>query len=130
MRFLLDTHIALWAVYKPDALPKKAQRAMLREGAELYVSAASLWEIALKNTKKPGLLPPVAEARDDFAQAGFHELPVHGHVMQQLESLPMIHADPFDRLLVATAFVEPMHLLTHDIQLRAYDEAGKIIVVC
>jgi PIN domain nuclease of toxin-antitoxin system len=58
------------------------------------------------------------------------ELPIHGHVMQQIESLPLIHTDPFDRLLVATAFVEPMHLLTHDAKLQAYDATGRIVLVC
>jgi PIN domain nuclease of toxin-antitoxin system len=66
VRYLLDTHIALWAVYQPEALPRKAQRALLRDDTKAHISVTSLWEIALKNTRKPGILPPVADARADF----------------------------------------------------------------
>lgn len=131
MRLLLDTHIALWSVYEPDRLPYRARALLTAPGAEAFISVASLWEIAIKNSKHPGLLPPVAIARADFAEAGFRELPITGAVMAQVESLQTdIHSDPFDRLLVATAFSEPMRLITHDRKVHAYDHTGRLILLC
>ena len=130
MRLLLDTHIALWAVYEMGKLPDTARGLLLQPEAEVFVSIASLWEIAIKNAARPGSLPPVGEARADFARSGFKELPLPGSVMAVFESLPVLHGDPFDRMLVAQAFVEPMRLLTHDGRLSAYDISGKIIVRC
>ena len=130
MRLLLDTHIALWSVYESGKLPAVARNQLLQPNVEVFVSAASLWEIAIKNASRPGSLPPVGEARADFALAGFRELPVQGNVMSMFESLPVLHGDPFDRMLVAQAFSEPMRLITHYGKLSAYDVSGRMIVVC
>lgn len=130
MRLLLDTHIALWAVYQSGKLPSIARKLLLQANVEAFVSSASLWEIAIKNAAKPGSLPPVREARADFARAGFQELAVIGDVMPVFENLPVLHGDPFDRMLVAQAFAEPMRLLTHDGRLSAYDMSGAMIVRC
>lgn len=131
MRLLLDTHIALWAVYQPEKLPARALSLLLAEGAEVWISVASLWEIAIKNSKFPGHLPPVAQIRVDFAEAGFQEMAIAADVMAQVERRPLtIHHDPFDRLLIATAFSEPMHLVTHDSKVSAYDDSGRLILRC
>ncbi|WP_338414959.1 type II toxin-antitoxin system VapC family toxin [uncultured Sphaerotilus sp.] len=131
MRLLLDTHIALWSVYEPDRLPRRAHALLTAPDVEAFVSVATLWEIAIKNSKHPGLLPPVAVARADFAEAGFREFPITGEVMAQVELLQTdIHGDPFDRLLIATAFSEPMHLVTHDRKVGAYDPAMRLILLC
>jgi len=130
MRLLLDTHIALWAVYEPGKLSSAARDLLLQPNAQVFVSAASLWEIAIKNAARPQSLPPVQEARADFARSGFRELQVSGSVMPVFENLPVLHGDPFDRVLVAQAFAEPMRLLTHDGRLPAYDLSGKIILRC
>ena len=130
MRLLLDTHIALWAVYKPERLSEKARQLLTGENVEVFVSAASIWEIAIKNNRYPGQLPTVAEACADFTAAGFQDLPIHKQVMPVLESLPNLHSDPFDRLLIATAFFEPMHLLTQDIKIAEYDATGNVVILC
>ena len=130
MRLLLDTHIALWASYKVKALPSKAFTLLSAAQTEAFVSVASLWEIAIKNAKYPGSFPPVSDIRAIFIQSGFRELPIAPEALSQVESLPTLHADPFDRLLIATAFAEPMQLLTADKRLAAYDPGGHLISIC
>ena len=115
MRILLDTHVLLWAAGMPERLPTGA-RALIEDAAnDLYFSAASLWEVAIKR----GL------GRDDFRvdprllrrallENGHAELAVTGAHAVAVDLLPPIHGDPFDRLLVAQAQIEAMTLLTAD----------------
>jgi PIN domain nuclease of toxin-antitoxin system len=124
---LLDTHVALWATYQSRRLSVRARELLSSEGAEAYVSAASLWEIAVKNTMQPGELPPVRQAISDFAKAGFRELAVTGQAMVVLEALPMMHKDPFDRMLVSQASAEALVLVTGDKKLGAYDPEQRFI---
>ncbi len=129
MRYLLDTHIALWATYKSRKLSATAQAILAAEDIEAHVSAASLWEIALKNSAQPGELPSVAQAIADFAKAGFRELPVTSRAMGFFERLPMLHKDPFDRMLISQASTEGLRLLTADEKVSAYDSAGAFVTV-
>ena len=129
MRYLLDTHIALWATYRSRKLSAAARAILATEGIEVYVSAASLWEIAVKNAAQPGELPPVAETIIDFAKAGFRELPVTNRAMVFFERLPMLHKDPFDRMLVSQASTEGLTLLTADEKVSAYDSAKTFVTV-
>lgn len=115
MKLLLDTHLLLWAAGEPGRLPAPA-RALIDDPAnELIFSAASLWEIVIKRRL----------GRDDFRvdprllrrgllDNGYSELPVTSEHAVALDSLPPIHKDPFDRILVAQATVEGMALLTVD----------------
>jgi PIN domain nuclease of toxin-antitoxin system len=129
VRYLLDTHIALWATYRSRKLSVAARAILATESIEAYVSAASLWEIAVKNAVRPGELPPVAEAIADFAKAGFRELPVTSRAMAFFERLPMLHKDPFDRMLVSQASTEGLTLLTADEKVSAYDSAKAFVTV-
>ncbi|MBN6739768.1 type II toxin-antitoxin system VapC family toxin [Acidithiobacillus sp. MC6.1] len=129
MRLLLDTHIALWAVYQSDRLPGPARLLLQDQCAEVYFSVVSLWEITIKGMKYPGQLPSSGTARKDFLDAGMKEWPLRGDVFAGLEALPPLHHDPFDRLLVATAFTEPMRFLTVDRLLGNYDIGHDLIVV-
>jgi len=129
VRYLLDTHIALWATYQSRKLSVRARAPLTDENAEVYVSAASLWEIAVKNTVQPGELPPVGQAMADFSKAGFRELPVTGRAMVALEALPALHRDPFDRLLISQASTEGLVLLTSDEKVGAYDRDQRYIHV-
>ena len=123
MRILLDTHIALWAVTGSSRLAPKAQ-AVILDAEEVFVSAASLWEIAIKHALGKGDLPvSSAQALDAFREAGYLLLDVKpGHVVQ-VERLSPIHKDPFDRLLVAQAMIEPLILVTHDAVVARYSAA-------
>lgn len=129
MHLLLDTHVALWTVYQSEKLTAPVRALLEDPMADVYFSVASLWEIALKRGKYPGQLPDAGTARRDFLDAGLKEWPLLGHVFPQLEALPPLHKDPFDRLLVATAFTEPMRLVTADKAVGRYDERGTLVLM-
>jgi PIN domain nuclease of toxin-antitoxin system len=129
VRYLLDTHVALWATYQSRKLSARARTLLSAEDVEVHVSAASFWEIAVKNTMQPGELPPVRQTIVDFAKAGFRELPVTSRAMAVLERLPILHKDPFDRLLVSQARTEGLMLLTADEKVGAYDPARAFVLV-
>ena len=123
MRLLLDTHIALWAITDSLALPAGARRHILAPHNEVYVSAASIWEISIKHGLGRGNMPVSGrDAADFFIQAGYMTLDISSQHAVLVESLPNHHADPFDRMLVAQALSEPMRLLTHDKMLSAYSD--------
>jgi PIN domain nuclease of toxin-antitoxin system len=123
MRLLLDTHIALWAITDSPALPAEARRLILAPHNEIYVSAASVWEISIKHGLGRGDIPVSGgEAADYFAQAGYMTLDISTQHAVFVESLPPHHADPFDRMLVAQALSEPMRLLTHDRAVSLYSD--------
>lgn len=128
MRLLLDTHVALWAIADSSRLTRQAREYILAAGNEIYVSAATLWEIAIKHALGRERMPvSAAEAGYYFSQAGYINLPVTSAHAVQVADLPPVHADPFDRMLAAQAIYEPLHLLTHDKTLAAYSE---LVVLC
>jgi PIN domain nuclease of toxin-antitoxin system len=121
MKLLLDTHLLLWAAGEPRRLPKRARNLIDNPGNELLFSAASSWEVAIKR----GL------GRDDFKidarllrrgllDNGYSELPIISDHVVAIDSLPPIHKDPFDRILVAQATVEGVTLLTMDSVVSQY----------
>lgn len=120
MRLLLDTQIYLWYLADSRKLSTKA-RAAVTSADEVFVSAASIWEAAVKAAL--GKLEVVA---DDLVAgiggSGFLELPVSARHAARVSTLPQHHRDPFDRLLVAQAIHEPLHLLTADATLEKYTE--------
>ncbi|HMO06012.1 MAG TPA: type II toxin-antitoxin system VapC family toxin [Kiritimatiellia bacterium] len=121
MRLLLDTHIALWALTDSPHLPARARALIADPANEVFHSAASVWEIAIKHALARRDMPLSGdEAVRLFTEAGYVEVPVTARHAATTESLPPHHADLFDRLLVAQALVEPMHLITHDRQLMKY----------
>lgn len=121
MRLLLDTQIALWALTGSDRLGALAQGLIEDAANEIYVSTASVWEIAIKHALGRGDMPVSgARAAVLFAQAGYRELPLTWQHAAAVDDLPAIHGDPFDRMLVAQALTEPMRLLSRDAALPAY----------
>jgi PIN domain nuclease of toxin-antitoxin system len=118
MRLLLDTHIFLWAVSDDKRLTKEA-RSIIRSAQGVYVSAASIWEISVKAALGKIDADPT-ELIAAIGDAGFVSLPVSVEHAAQVKSLALHHADPFDRMLVAQAVHEPLHLLTADRLLVAY----------
>ncbi|MGZ8362684.1 MAG: type II toxin-antitoxin system VapC family toxin [Caulobacteraceae bacterium] len=130
MNLLLDTHIAMWAMSGDPRLPGEAHKLMTQADAHVSVSVVNLWEVAIKHAlgRGPGAMPVSAvQLLQDFREAGFPILSVEISHILELERLPLVHADPFDRLLVAQAKAEPLRLLTHDSKLAAYGDA--VIVV-
>jgi PIN domain nuclease of toxin-antitoxin system len=124
VRLLLDTHLLLWALGSPARLPERARELIMNE--EVFVSAASIWEIGIKAALGKLHADP-AEVLATLEPAGFKELPVTGTHAAGVARLPAHHRDPFDRLLVAQALTEPMRLLTNDSALAAYGEMVMII---
>ena len=117
MRILLDTHLLLWSLSQPSKLSAPARRKI--DAAEVYVSAASIWEIGIKSALGKLDANP-REILDGIEPAGFSLLAVSGVHAARVAELPPLHKDPFDRMLVAQALVEPMILLTNDGALQGY----------
>jgi PIN domain nuclease of toxin-antitoxin system len=118
VNLLLDTQIAIWLAANSPKLPRAALDAMDRARA-LYLSAASIWEMALKSSK---LRIDVARLAERFAEAGIVALPVTWEHAIRSGEIAAAHPDPFDRLLLAQAMHEPMHLLTSDAALARYSD--------
>jgi PIN domain nuclease of toxin-antitoxin system len=120
MRILLDTHIFYWLFYDQQRLPSAARR-ILDDADAVFVSAVSLWEIAIK-VRVGKLKADVSELISSLEAANLIELPVLARHTPLVSILPLHHTDPFDRLLIAQAMVEPLRLLTADPQLKQYSE--------
>lgn len=121
MRLLLDTQIALWALTDSPRLGRLAHDLIADPANEVYVSTASIWEIAIKHALGRGDMPVSgARAAELCARAGYRELPVAWRHAARLDTLPPLHGDPFDRILVAQAEVEPMRLLSRDATVASY----------
>ena len=131
MNLLLDTHIALWAVEDNPRLSTAARALILDPSARLFVSVASLWEIAIKHAlgkRGAGAMPmSAAQAREFFLASGYSLVPVTAGQVLTLEGLERHHDDPFDRLLVAAARTEPYRLITHDARLAAYGATVTVV---
>ncbi len=120
MRILLDTHVALWAFAGSKRIDP-VRETILSETNEIFISAASWWELAIK-IGLGKLDADLKELRWAAKESGFGELFVTGGHAESLLRLPPIHKDPFDRLLVAQAIAEPMRIITADDKLEAYSE--------
>jgi PIN domain nuclease of toxin-antitoxin system len=123
LNLLLDTHVALWAITDSPKLPAMARDLILAPRTTVWVSAVSLWEISIKHALGRGDMPVSGDdALRYFRQAGYRLLSVEPEHAIAIEKLPPHHQDPFDRLLVAQAIVEPMRLLTHDATVASYSD--------
>lgn len=121
MRVLLDTHILLWTASQSARLPAALREVMAQPDAELMFSTASIWEVSIKYSQRRSDFDanPVA-LRSGLLAVGYVELPVLGEHTLTVAHLPMIHRDPFDRMLLAQAMVEGIELFTVDTQLARY----------
>ena len=121
MKFLLDTHLLLWAVAGSEKLPGAAVAAIREPTNEPCFSAASLWEIAIKHSlgRASFRVDPLV-LRRTMLESGYTEVPITGAHAVAAAKLPPIHRDPFDRMLVAQAIVEGMLLMTGDSEVARY----------
>ena len=123
MEYLLDTHIALWLLTDNQQLSPKARQAISSPNHRIYASVASLWEVAIKHKKYPDDMPLGSGTMARLLQqSNVLLLPIKLAHIVATETLPDIHKDPFDRLLIAQAVSEPMRFLTHDEKLVPYSE--------
>ena len=121
MKLLLDTHVLLWAAGTPRRLPRAARALLEDEANELVFSAASLWEVAIKQQLgREDFRADVRLLRRGLLDNGYTELPVTSAHAVALDLLPPLHKDPFDRILIAQALVEGIMLLTADANLARY----------
>ncbi len=118
MKLLLDTHIALWLVRDAPELSAEARR-LINSADAVFVSSVSIWEATIKVAIGKLPLDP-ARLESQLLAAGVQPLPLSWAHARALHGLPMLHRDPFDRMLVVQAMTEPLHLLTHDAALSPY----------
>lgn len=124
MRLLLDTHALIWAVQSPEKLSDRARCALTSTDAEVYASHVSLWEMAIKRSlgKLDQLDRPAADWFDHFVSlSGLRQLPLAASHLGAVESLPRLHHDPFDRLLVSQARQAALAIVTLDRYVAQYD---------
>ena len=115
MKLLLDTHLLLWAAGEPKRLPKGIRTLLQDRDNELLFSVASLWEVVIKSgLGRKDFRVEARLLRRGLLDNGYSELPIVSEHVVAIESLPPIHKDPFDRVLVAQATVEGITLLTND----------------
>ncbi|MGA2647782.1 MAG: type II toxin-antitoxin system VapC family toxin [Candidatus Sulfotelmatobacter sp.] len=121
MKLLLDTHLLLWAAGEPQRLSKRARTLIGNPHNELLFSAASLWEVAIKRgLGREDFKVDARLLRRGLLDNGYSELPIVSDHVVATESLPLIHKDPFDRILVAQATIEGVTLLTIDSLVSEY----------
>lgn len=122
MKLLLDTQLLLWAAGQPERLSASARKLLGNPRNELLFSAASLWEITIKNSLgRDDFKVEPRQLRRGLLENGYAELPVTSEHAVNVSGLPLLHKDPFDRLLLAQALTEGLTLLTGDAQLARYD---------
>jgi PIN domain nuclease of toxin-antitoxin system len=121
MKLLLDTHILLWAAGDPEKLSNTARALIEDSQNQLYFSAASLWEISIKNKLgRSDFKVDLAVLRRNLLDNDFVEIAINGAHALAVDSLPPIHKDPFDRILLAQTHVEGITLMTSDAVLAEY----------
>ncbi len=128
MKYLLDTHIIIWALEDNDKLPKEAKDIILNEENEVYYSTASIWETTIKKMARPHDINITGSKMSELCRAsGFLMMPIFDRHIKSLESLKRSrkspeHKDPFDKMLLSQAKSEEMILLTHDSRIAGYEE--------
>lgn len=121
MRYLLDTHVFLWIANDDPQLTPAARAIFIDSEQECFLSAASIWEMAIKSSLgKLSIATSLERLVGGGIERGLRVLDVTSHHAYLVERLPLHHHDPFDRLLVAQAMHEGMHLVSRDTQLDAY----------
>ena len=128
MRLLLDTHLLLWAAASSQRLPREARELMEDDSNDVYYSAASIWEIAIKSSlRRKDFRIDLTRLLGILPEMGLVELPITAAHAAGVTGLPPIHRDPFDRLLLAQSITEPLTLLTNDAILERYRVGARLV---
>ncbi|SCM75659.1 PIN domain-containing protein [uncultured Pleomorphomonas sp.] len=125
MRLLLDTHVVIWTLAEPELIPPEILVSISDPQNDVFVSVASVWEIAIKQKlpKRAGAPPVTSQQIVEYLQkTRIRLLPITAQHAIAVADLPLLHADPFDRLLIAQSVTEPLRLVTHDRQVAAYSD--------
>jgi PIN domain nuclease of toxin-antitoxin system len=122
MRHLLDTHTLIWSIEEFELLSAKVLGILKNTNNKIYISSASFWEIAIKiNTKKLTFHYNLDDLIDASMSHHFEVLQIERLYLNTLINMPLIHKDPFDRIIVATAIAENLTLLSNDKLIQKYD---------
>jgi PIN domain nuclease of toxin-antitoxin system len=128
MRILVDTHVLIWALSEPTRLGEQTRRDLSDSRNVILFSAASIWEIAIKAAlRRSDFMVDADEMIDEAISLGFQELSISSRVAARVKDMPMVHQDPFDRILLAQAMAEPAILLTADSKLQPYSDLVRLI---
>jgi len=122
MEYILDTHVLLWLIFDSDKLSVSARHVLSNDFAKKYVCASSLWEISIKN--RIGKLPLPEGTQGIFSALkarGFGIIGLDHLHIEAYNALPLIHRDPFDGIIIATALIENMTIITADENIQKYD---------
>ena len=123
MKVLLDTHILLWMIGESQSLSASALRVLVDDANELFFSSISIAEVAVKHQKDAVLMPLSSDdVRFGAEECGVQELKFGSQHAVVLGSLPLLHRDPFDRMLIAQAKAEGMRIMSHDRQFPQYGD--------
>ncbi|WP_299969700.1 type II toxin-antitoxin system VapC family toxin [uncultured Roseobacter sp.] len=121
MNLLIDTHILLWAAFEPRRLPRDAHDRLMDPDTRLWFSAVSIWEVAIKRgLDRPDFRIDPGPLRAGLLANEYSELALEGRHCLGLGTLPGLHADPFDRMLIVQAAAQGMALLTADSKIAQY----------
>jgi PIN domain nuclease of toxin-antitoxin system len=118
LKLLLDTHVFIWWDDESPALADQLQEAIADPANDIYVSAVSVWEIAIK--RRRGRIAFARGIKESVARNGFYDLAITPEHAEHAGGLPLYHRDPFDRMLIAQSVLEGMALATQDAAMRAY----------
>ena len=128
MNLLLDTHLLLWSAGRDDMMSLAADRLVKDVDNTLWFSVASIWEVAIKRAlDRPDFRTDPMQLRAGLLSNGYAELPIEGRHLLSLLTLPSLHGDPFDRILVAQAMAEGMILVTADKMVAAYGGSVRLV---
>ena len=122
MRYLLDTHVLIWHFEGSPRLPSKIKEIIVNNKDHIFLCSVSLWEVAIKiGIGKLKLRLPLEKILDLVKKGDYNVLPIKDEYLKRLVVLPSIHKDPFDRLIISTALVENLTIITADDHVRKYD---------
>ena len=126
MKVLLDTHILIWMLQDSPSLSNDAREILAAQETEMYYSSVSVAEISIKHSvHSEGMVLSGIEANDVFPKLGCNSLCFTPKHAAMLDSLPLLHRDPFDRMLIAQAKAEGMKIMSHD---RHFPQYGDIVI--
>ncbi len=128
MNLLLDTHLLLWAAARDEMMSSAADNLIRDADNTLWFSVASIWEVAIKRgLNRPDFRADPSILRAGLLANGYRELVIEGRHCLGLMTLPMLHGDPFDRMLLSQAMSEGMLLVTADRKLAGYDGPVRLV---
>ena len=122
MKYLLDTHAIIWLIDESSKMPQKIKDIIINSENQIFISSVSLWEIALKvNLNKLNLNMGLNKLLSSIKRSEITVIQIEDTYLQILSSLPFIHKDPFDRLIIASAITEDLTIITTDENIKKYN---------